>query len=170
MIGVYLVRPSWPSRYAGSGTPRRTGLPTCGRPPGEVSPRTGDSIQKLRRRRSSRRLATGNPWLSTSTADGRGAAAEILKGLDAELGIDLAEAQVFGMRVGPAPIVVRCGGGHVAIDPIATTLNGGRVVLRPRSSSTTRRAWCFGWPPVGDRGGRDQPGGLAPGPPYVVPS
>ncbi|MBV8381395.1 MAG: hypothetical protein JOZ63_02235 [Planctomycetaceae bacterium] len=60
-----------------------------------------------------------------------GAAAEILKGLDAELGIDLAEAQAFGMRVGPAPIVVRCGGGRVAIDPIATTLNGGRVALKP---------------------------------------
>ncbi len=60
-----------------------------------------------------------------------GTMAEVLQGLDAELGIDLVEAQAFGMRLGSAPVVVRCGGGRVTIDPIQTTLNGGRVTLTP---------------------------------------
>ncbi|MFO0950628.1 MAG: hypothetical protein U0835_05640 [Isosphaeraceae bacterium] len=60
-----------------------------------------------------------------------GSLAALLKGLDAEVGLDLASADVFGMRLGPAPIVVRCGGGNVTIDPIQTTLNGGRVDLKP---------------------------------------
>lgn len=60
-----------------------------------------------------------------------GSMAEVLRGLDAELGIDLAESRAFGMKVGPTPVVVRCGGGRLIIDPIATTLNGGRVDLRP---------------------------------------
>jgi translocation and assembly module TamB len=60
-----------------------------------------------------------------------GSAAEILKGLDAELGLELAGAQSFGLRLGPAPLVVRCGGGRTIIDPIATSLNNGRVDVRP---------------------------------------
>src|SRR5262249_5729232 len=59
-----------------------------------------------------------------------GSAAEILKGLDAELGLDLAGAQSFGLRLGPAPLVVRGGGGRTIIDPIVTTLNNGRVDVR----------------------------------------
>ncbi|HEX8203999.1 MAG TPA: hypothetical protein VF590_26220, partial [Isosphaeraceae bacterium] len=60
-----------------------------------------------------------------------GSAAEVLRGLDAEFGLDLSEAQAFGLRLGPTPLVVRCGGGNVAIEPIETTLNGGRASLRP---------------------------------------
>jgi translocation and assembly module TamB len=55
----------------------------------------------------------------------------ILKGLDAEFGIELASADAFGLALGPAPIVVRSGGGSVTIDPIETTLNNGKVMLKP---------------------------------------
>jgi translocation and assembly module TamB len=57
--------------------------------------------------------------------------AAILKGLDAELGIDLASADAFGLKLGPVPVVIRCGGGNVTIDPIKSTLNNGTVDLKP---------------------------------------
>ncbi|RUL88795.1 hypothetical protein TsocGM_05410 [Tautonia sociabilis] len=57
--------------------------------------------------------------------------AAILSGIDAELGVDVTGAVVFGMSLGPAPVVVRCVKGDLQISPIDSTLNGGRVVLRP---------------------------------------
>ena len=60
-----------------------------------------------------------------------GSTTEILSNLDAEVGIDLTEAVVFGMDVGPVPLVVRCTRGDLQVAPIDTTLNGGRVVLLP---------------------------------------
>ena len=60
-----------------------------------------------------------------------GSTTEILSNLDAEVGIDLTDAVVFGMDVGPVPLVVRCTRGDLQVAPIDTTLNGGRVVLLP---------------------------------------
>ena len=60
-----------------------------------------------------------------------GSTAAILKGLDAEIGVDLTASMAFGMLVGPSPIVLKCGGGRVEIVPISTTLNGGKVDLKP---------------------------------------
>lgn len=57
--------------------------------------------------------------------------AEVLKGLDAELGVDLAGAQAYGLKLGPTPLVLRCGGGRAAFVPIVTTMNNGKVDLRP---------------------------------------
>ena len=57
--------------------------------------------------------------------------ASIFKGLDAEIGIDLKAAETFGMNLGPAPIVLRASGGATSIDPIRTTLNNGKVDLKP---------------------------------------
>lgn len=57
--------------------------------------------------------------------------AAMLKGLDAELGLNLESADAFGMRLGAAPLVVRCGGGNITVDQIKTTLNNGRVELLP---------------------------------------
>lgn len=57
--------------------------------------------------------------------------AAILQGLDAELAVDRFEAVAFGLRVAPTPVVVRCGDRRVTIDPIETTINGGRTVLHP---------------------------------------
>jgi translocation and assembly module TamB len=60
-----------------------------------------------------------------------GGTAELLRGLDAEVGVDLAEFRAFGMTLGATPLVARCAGGRLVIDPIQTTLNNGRVDLRP---------------------------------------
>jgi translocation and assembly module TamB len=60
-----------------------------------------------------------------------GSLATVLKGLDAELGIELRAADAFGLQLGPAPVVLRCKDGAVTIDPIQTSLNDGRVVLLP---------------------------------------
>jgi translocation and assembly module TamB len=57
--------------------------------------------------------------------------AEVLKGLDLELGVELAGAQAFGMNLGPAPLVVLCDGGRTIMAPIVTTLNNGKVDVRP---------------------------------------
>jgi translocation and assembly module TamB len=57
--------------------------------------------------------------------------AAILQGLDAELAVDQFEGFVFGLRVAPTPVVVRCGNGQVTIDPIETTINDGPTNLRP---------------------------------------
>jgi translocation and assembly module TamB len=57
--------------------------------------------------------------------------AAVLQGLDAEVGVDLASAEAFGLRLGPAPVVVRGAKGSYTVDPIQTTLNNGRVTLLP---------------------------------------
>jgi hypothetical protein len=57
--------------------------------------------------------------------------AEIIRGLDAELSLDLAGAELLGVKLGPAPLRVHAIDGKILIDPIQTTLNGGRVDLRP---------------------------------------
>jgi translocation and assembly module TamB len=60
-----------------------------------------------------------------------GSLAALLKGLDADLGLDLTSANAFGLALGPAPLVLRCKGGVVTLDPVETTLNGGKVLLNP---------------------------------------
>jgi translocation and assembly module TamB len=57
--------------------------------------------------------------------------AALLKGLDLELGVDLAGARAYGLNLGPAPLVLLCDGGRTIIAPIQTTLNNGSVDLRP---------------------------------------
>ena len=57
--------------------------------------------------------------------------AGILKGLEGEIGLNLTSADAFGMRLGPAPIVVRLAGGNATVDEIKSTLNGGVVDLKP---------------------------------------
>ena len=57
--------------------------------------------------------------------------AAILRGLDAELALDLTEAEALGVVVGPTPIVFRCAGGQATIDPIRTTVNNGQADIRP---------------------------------------
>jgi translocation and assembly module TamB len=57
--------------------------------------------------------------------------AELLRGLNLELGIDLVSAKAYGLNLGPAPLVLLCDGGRTIIAPIRTTLNNGSVDLRP---------------------------------------
>ncbi|AGA27593.1 hypothetical protein Sinac_3326 [Singulisphaera acidiphila DSM 18658] len=54
-----------------------------------------------------------------------------LKSIDLEFGFELAEANIYGLRVGPLPIVARTREGRLAIDVIDTSLNGGRIHLEP---------------------------------------
>lgn len=58
--------------------------------------------------------------------------AERLKSLDAEFGLELSEANIYGLRVGPIPLVLRSRSGQLDFETIDTTLNGGRLHLEPR--------------------------------------
>ncbi len=60
-----------------------------------------------------------------------GTVSEVLKGLDGEIGLDLTGADIYGLHVGPAPIVLRARDGKLAFVPIDATLNEGRVHLEP---------------------------------------
>jgi translocation and assembly module TamB len=53
-------------------------------------------------------------------------------GLEGELGVDLIAADIFGMSLGPTPIVVRVYDGQFHVKPIDTTLNQGRLHLMPQ--------------------------------------
>jgi translocation and assembly module TamB len=70
------------------------------------------------------------PWRVSGPLAGR-TATELLKSLDVELGLDLSEADIYGMHIGPAPLVVRSRRGALALDPIDATINGGTMHLEP---------------------------------------
>ena len=53
------------------------------------------------------------------------------KNLDAELGFNLDSLDIFGMKVGPAPIMLHGQGGKWNFEPISTTLNEGHIRLEP---------------------------------------
>ncbi len=55
----------------------------------------------------------------------------MLKGLDAEVAVEFTSAEAYGMRLGSAPVVVKAKDGVFTIDPIDSSLNGGRVNLLP---------------------------------------
>ncbi|WP_165228960.1 hypothetical protein [Aquisphaera insulae] len=58
--------------------------------------------------------------------------AAIVKGLeDAEVGVDITSANVFGLAMSEAPLVVRCKGGSLTMDSFRTTINEGFVDLKP---------------------------------------
>lgn len=69
--------------------------------------------------------------------------AAILQGLDAEVAFDSVRALSFGLQLAPTPLVVRCAGGRVAIDPIESTLNNGRVHLLPQVEINDKGAITF---------------------------
>lgn len=48
-----------------------------------------------------------------------------------EVGFDLIQADIYGMKLGPAPVVVRAKDGQILVDPISTTLNEGHIRLEP---------------------------------------
>ena len=69
------------------------------------------------------------PFHASGPIGGEGSKA--WRGLDAEVGFDLAEADVYGMKFGPSPVVLRARRGQLAFEPISTTLNEGHVRLEP---------------------------------------
>ena len=58
-----------------------------------------------------------------------GSIGEGWKGLDAEVGFDLSGADLYGMKFGPSPVVLRSKDGTLRFDPISTTLNEGHIRL-----------------------------------------
>jgi translocation and assembly module TamB len=72
--------------------------------------------------------ATVKPFRLRGSLAG-GSTSQILKGMQGDLAVDVASAQAFGMKLGPAPVVLRLAGGKAVFDPISTTLNGGQVAI-----------------------------------------
>lgn len=54
-----------------------------------------------------------------------------LEGLDAVFGFSMTGADVYGLKLGPAPIAARFRGGELSVEPIRTSLNGGTIRLDP---------------------------------------
>ncbi|MFI5454421.1 MAG: hypothetical protein ACHRXM_03135 [Isosphaerales bacterium] len=59
------------------------------------------------------------------------AAIDQLGSFQGELGVQIDELDVFGMRLGEVPVVARAEAGRLRIDPIEGTLNGGALYLEP---------------------------------------
>jgi translocation and assembly module TamB len=74
---------------------------------------------------------TGKPRAFRATGPLGGGDSSAWKGLDAEVGFDLVGADVYGMKLGPAPVVLRAKRGQLVFDPISTTLNEGHIRLEP---------------------------------------
>ena len=58
--------------------------------------------------------------------------------MNGELGVNLEQVDVFGMRLGRTAAVVRIQDGKTLIDPIDSTLNSGRLHLEPDLSTISR--------------------------------
>ncbi len=56
---------------------------------------------------------------------------DVIATLSGELGVNLAQVDVFGMRLGKAALVVHARDGKFLIDPIESTLNSGTLHLEP---------------------------------------
>ena len=93
-------------------TGRRADRPAARRPVGDPRPRLARPHRDRRRGGRIARQARGKPraFHIKGPLSG-GSLAAILKGLDAELGLDLTSADILGLGLGPAPVVVRCKGG-----------------------------------------------------------
>ncbi len=76
-------------------------------------------------------LSGGSRPFHVRVALGDGSTDEVRKTLVGEVGVDLTEVQLFGLRLGPTPLVLRADGGKFALDPIDASLNEGRIHLEP---------------------------------------
>lgn len=56
-------------------------------------------------------------------------ASEILRSWQGDLGLDIRSADILGLKIGPAPVVLHLNGGRAVFDPIQATLNGGTMAL-----------------------------------------
>ena len=69
----------------------------------------------------------GRPFRLAGTLSG----VEPLKSIEGDLGINLTEADIYGIKLGPTPLLLRARGGQILVDPISTTLNEGHIRLEP---------------------------------------
>jgi hypothetical protein len=73
----------------------------------------------------------GEPFAFRVTGPVAGPVTELVNRLDGEVQASVIAADVFGMKLGRVPIRVRSRRGELAIDPIETTLNEGRLRIVP---------------------------------------
>ncbi|MFO0959168.1 MAG: hypothetical protein U0800_17350 [Isosphaeraceae bacterium] len=71
----------------------------------------------------------------------------ILRGLDAEIGVDVEQLDIYGLRFGPMPLVARVSSGRASIEPIQARLNGGSIDIRPIIEMDDERGIWMGFQP-----------------------
>ena len=54
-----------------------------------------------------------------------------VRSVEGEFGLDLAGIDVYGIKLGATPVVLRARDGQILVDPISTTLNEGHIRLEP---------------------------------------
>ena len=72
-----------------------------------------------------------------------GSSGEAKTPLTAEVGLDLETLQAQGLELGPTPLVVQISEGQVRVAPIDTTLNRGRIVLKPQLDQEAGGRWVL---------------------------
>jgi translocation and assembly module TamB len=90
-------------------------------------------------------------WSITGTLPQlRDKGADPLATLNGELGLTLEQVDIFGMRLGRTPLVLRSEQGRIKIDPIDSTLNSGRLHLEPAIVTDAQsQAWLHLGPSSG---------------------
>jgi translocation and assembly module TamB len=92
---------------------------------------------------------TARPWRVSGTFSTTGTP-DLRSTLNGELGLALEQVDVFGMRLGQTVLTVRARDGKVLIDPIAGTLNSGRLHLEPEVVSDKQgKTWLHMGPSSG---------------------
>ena len=94
---------------------------------GELTPDFATITAWLERQVEAGAVLTGSP--RPFHLAGTLAGSDPLGSMTGEVGFDLAGADVYGMKLGPTPVVIRAQGGKIEIDPISTTLNQGHLRL-----------------------------------------
>jgi translocation and assembly module TamB len=99
---------------------------------GSLSPDWKVLSDLLARRVEPKASVSGSPraWRLSGTFP-RAGTGDLLASVNAELGVNLDQLDVFGIRLGRTAVVVRTRDGRVGIDPIDSTLNSGRLHLEP---------------------------------------
>jgi len=99
---------------------------------GTLSPDWKALSELLARKVEPKASITGSPraWRMAGTLPKSGTK-DLLAGMNGELGLNLEQVDVFGMRLGRTAAVVRVQDGKTRIDPIDSTLNAGRLHLEP---------------------------------------
>ncbi len=99
---------------------------------GTLSPDWKALSELLARKVEPNASITGSPraWRIAGTLPKSGNQ-HLLAGMNGELGVNLEQVDVFGMRLGRTAAVVRVQDGKTLIDPIDSTLNAGRLHLEP---------------------------------------
>jgi translocation and assembly module TamB len=99
---------------------------------GTLSPDWRVLTDLLKRKVEPNASVSGTPraWQLSGTIP-RSESKDVMTALNGEVGVNLEQVDVFGMRLGRSSVVVRAKDGHFRIDPIDSTLNAGRLHLEP---------------------------------------